>query len=106
MYQTLVDCCGIDPSNPRISSFVIAPVGSPTNPHKALRAYALSFLGLVDLVVIAPFWFDVVARLPDSVLMMASLLSLLKLARFVRALAFLSRSSGTRPRAFWPASSR
>lgn len=64
----------------------IAPVGSPTNPHKALCAYALSFLGLVDLVVIAPFWFDLVAPLPDSVLMMASLLSLVKLARYVRGL--------------------
>ena len=64
----------------------IAPVGSPTNPHKAVRAYALSFLGLIDLVVIAPFWFGLVTRLPDSVLMMASLLSLVKLARFVRGL--------------------
>mgnify|MGYP001325822036 CR=1 FL=1 len=64
----------------------IAPLGSPTNPHKALRAYAFSFLGLLDLVVIAPFWFGLVARLPDSILLMASLVSLLKLARFVRGL--------------------
>jgi voltage-gated potassium channel len=61
----------------------IVPVGSPTNPHKALRTYVLSFLGFVDFVVIAPFWFGLVVRLPDSVLMMAALLSLAKLARFV-----------------------
>ncbi len=64
----------------------IAPLGSPTNPKRALLSYALSFLGVVDLLVIAPFWIGLAARLPDSVLLMASLLSMIKLARFVRGL--------------------
>lgn len=64
----------------------IAPVASAVKPGRALRAYTLSFLGLVDLAVIAPFWFGLAAPVPDAVLMMASLLSLMKLARFVRGL--------------------
>lgn len=65
----------------------IAPLDSRFNPHKALAAYALSLLGLVDLVVVAPFLFSLVVSLPNSVFIVASLLSLVKLARFVRGLS-------------------
>jgi len=65
----------------------VAPLDSPATPHKGLRAYGLSFLGMVDLMVIVPFWFALVSSIPDSVLIIASLFSLFKLARYVRGLS-------------------
>ncbi len=64
----------------------VSPVGSHKNPFRALGDYAFSFLGLVDFLVILPYWLSLLFALPDWCTMMASFLSLIKLARFVRGL--------------------
>jgi voltage-gated potassium channel len=64
----------------------VSPVGSHKNPLRAFGDYALSFLGLVDFLVILPYWLSFLLALPDWCIMMASFLSLIKLARFVPGL--------------------
>jgi len=64
----------------------VSPVGSDKRPFRAFAGYALSFLGLVDFAVILPFWLSFLFPLPDGCIMMASFLSLIKLARFVPGL--------------------
>jgi len=64
----------------------IAPMGSGGSALSALRAYAFSFLGLLDLIVILPFWLSVSGAVPDAYLILAAFLSLGKLARFVPGL--------------------
>jgi len=64
----------------------VSPMGSPKNPVKAVGAYAFSFMGLVDLFVVLPYWLSYLIPLPDVCIMMASFLSLIKLARFVPGL--------------------
>jgi len=64
----------------------ISPMGSMKHPAKAVVAYAFSFLGLVDLLVVLPYWLSYLVALPDWCIMMASFVSLIKLARFVPGL--------------------
>ena len=64
----------------------VAPIGSLERPFRALCRYAFSFLGVVDFLVIVPFWLSFLFVVPNSCLMMVSFLSLIKLARFVPGL--------------------
>jgi len=64
----------------------VSPMMSQKNPLRGIVDYALSFLGLVDLLVILPYWFSFFVALPHWCIMMASFLSLIKLARFVPGL--------------------
>ncbi len=64
----------------------VSPMGSLKSPLRAFGDYAFSFLGLVDFLVILPYWLSFLFALPDWCIMMASFLSLVKLARFVPGL--------------------
>jgi len=64
----------------------VSPMRTPENPVRALLGYAFSFLGLVDLFVVLPYWLSYLFALPDWCVMMASFLSLIKLTRFVPGL--------------------
>lgn len=64
----------------------VSPLGSHKNTLRAFGNYAFSFLGLVDFLVILPYWLSFFFALPDWWIMMASFLSLIKLARFVPGL--------------------
>jgi len=63
-----------------------SPVGSHGSPFRAFWDYAFSFLGLVDFLVIFPYWLSFFFGVPHGWIMMASFLSLIKLARFVPGL--------------------
>lgn len=65
----------------------VAPVGSAERPLRAFGDYVFSFLGVVDLLVIIPFWLSFLFVVPNGGLILASFLSLLKLARFVPGLS-------------------
>lgn len=65
----------------------IAPVGSTEGAWKAVRRYAFSLLGVVDLIVILPFWIRLLGVELGGDLLLASLFSLVKLARFVPGLS-------------------
>ena len=64
----------------------VSPVRSNKTPLAAIANYAFSFLGMVDLFVVLPYWLSFLFPLPDWCVMMAAFLSLLKLARFVPGL--------------------
>jgi voltage-gated potassium channel len=65
----------------------VAPLGSGERPLRAFGDYVFSFLGLVDLLVIIPFWLSLLFVVPNGCLILASFLCLLKLARFVPGLS-------------------
>lgn len=64
----------------------VSPMGSKKSPLRAIAGYAFSFLGMMDLFVVLPYWLSFLFPLPDWCVMMAAFLSLLKLARFVPGL--------------------
>jgi voltage-gated potassium channel len=64
----------------------VSPVRSNKRPAAAIVGYAVSFLGVVDLFVVLPYWLSFLFPVPDWCVMMAAFLSLLKLARFVPGL--------------------
>jgi voltage-gated potassium channel len=68
-------------------------VGAPAAEGGALRlrwVYAVSFLGIVDLVASAPFWLAASAALPVDMAEVLSLLALCKLARYLPGLGVLT----------------
>ncbi len=54
------------------------------------RAYFFSFLGLVDLVAVAPFWLALATAVDDGVLIAAGLIAVLKLARYAPGLPLVA----------------
>ena len=71
--------------------------GSRVRSGMARRRYLRSFLGVVDLLVILPFWFNQVAMLPRDWYLVLEMLTLFKLARYAPGLALVAavlRSQG------------
>jgi voltage-gated potassium channel len=56
----------------------------------ARRRYAVSFLGLVDLLVVLPWWLRLVLPVDDIVVDLAGLLALVKLSRYVPGLSLVA----------------
>ena len=68
----------------------IAPENEPgtgSGPWRARLRFAVSPLGVIDLVAILPFFFNLVAPIPPDWLRVLRLLRLLKLARYTPALS-------------------
>lgn len=58
---------------------------------QARARYALSFVGVVDLIVILPFWLELVRPFDAGWAAVADLLALLKLARYTPGLALVAQ---------------
>jgi len=68
-----------------------APEARPTEMPAAPRLrYALSVLGLVDLLVVLPWWLHLVLPIDDAVVDLAALLALGKLSRHVPGLSLVA----------------
>jgi len=69
----------------------VAPEQDPTaRPAAARRAYALSFLGIVDLLVALPAALSLAGLVDGIVGDLAGLLALVKLARYMRGLSLVA----------------
>ncbi len=69
-----------------------APEAMPHHPAgKARLAYALSPLGVIDLLIVASYWVDLAVGLGPDVRAATGLLPLLKLARYLPGLGLVAR---------------
>jgi voltage-gated potassium channel len=67
----------------------VAPDTAPPGSNSARFCYALSFLGLIDLVAAAPYWLAALGVLRTDVAEVVTLFALCKLARYVPALGLI-----------------
>jgi voltage-gated potassium channel len=70
--------------------WIAAEQGSGTRPAAARRSYALSFLGIVDLLVALPAALSLVGIFDGIAGDLAGLLALVKLARYMRGLSLVA----------------